>query len=91
MKANQHVELLNQNIPVEVDDLDQDHMTYLIIYNKAHDTDAKFASIEARKNALISSGQIKANPDEKQNQALMNMASSQLLTNAYSQQKNADI
>ncbi|OQY40568.1 MAG: hypothetical protein B6229_01330 [Spirochaetaceae bacterium 4572_7] len=53
MEAKQQVLLLNRNIPVEVGDMSEDHYTYIVIYESALDTPAKFTSIEARKQAYI--------------------------------------
>ncbi len=53
MKAWEDIKHLNRNEPVFVDDMDEDHMAFYIIYNYAEDTKAKFASIEMRKLAII--------------------------------------
>ncbi len=57
MEAKQQVLLLNRNIPVEVGDMSEDHYTYIVIYESALDTPAKFTSIEARKQAYVLSWQ----------------------------------
>lgn len=57
MDAKIHVLLLNKNIPIEVWSLEEDHYTYMVIYNWAMDTPAKFSAIEARKQAYIQSWQ----------------------------------
>jgi hypothetical protein len=55
MDAKNHVLLLNRNIPVKVTSMDEDHYTYIVIYNSAIDTPAKFSAIESRKQAYIQS------------------------------------
>jgi len=45
-------ELLVKNI-----NMTDDHMTYIVVYNKAIDNDIKRKAIEARKTAYILSGQ----------------------------------
>lgn len=84
MEARQHLELLNRDIMVEVWSLDEDHFTYLIVYQRAFNTPAKYAAIEMRKQAYILSGQ-----QERDAQAAMmngwgmaNAAGWQLVSNA---------
>jgi len=57
MEARQQLELINRNQAVEVWSLDEDHFTYLIVYQRAFNTPAKFAAIEMRKQAYILSWQ----------------------------------
>ena len=40
-----------------VRDIDQDHMTYLVVFQSANDTDAKMIAIELRNRAYVESGQ----------------------------------
>ena len=87
MDAMQQVELLNRNMSIEIGSLDEDHMTYLVIYQRAYNTDAKMVAIEMRKQAYIESGQ--AQKQREQSQAMgqnwvANNASSQLMSNAIS-------
>lgn len=44
--------------------MDEDHMTYLVIYSKAIDTPAKRKAIEARTRAYIASGQVSQQQQE---------------------------
>jgi len=58
MNAKLYLELLDRNeMPPEIDDMDEDHMAYIVIYQQALNTDAKFKAIEARRKALQLSGQ----------------------------------
>lgn len=88
MDAMQQVELLNRDMPVEIWSLDEDHMTYLVIYQRAYNTDAKMMAIEMRKQAYIESGQ--AQKQMEQSQAMWqwwaaNAAGAQLTSNAIAQ------
>lgn len=89
MDAMQQVELLNKDIPITIWSLDEDHMTYLIIYQRAYNTDAKMLAIEMRKQAYIESWQ--AAKQREQSQMMWqwgwvaNAAGSQLMSNAISQ------
>lgn len=48
--AREHLQLLNNNIEIEGDiDPNEDHLTYLIVYERAIDTEAKHKAIEMRK------------------------------------------
>jgi len=48
------IPLLNENEDAkEILDINEDHWTYVIIYQKAQDTEAKFRAIEKRKQAII--------------------------------------
>ncbi len=88
MDAMQQVELINRNMPVEVHSMDEDHMTYLIVYQKAFNTDAKYVAIEMRKQAYIESGQ---SAQQRQlamtswNWQMANAAGGQLVSNAIAQ------
>lgn len=53
--AEMHVEMINRNIVPELDNLDEDHMTFILIYQKAMDTAAKQAATEARLEAYVES------------------------------------
>ena len=58
MKAMEDIELLNMNEEVwDIDDMDEDHLTYIYIYKRALDTDAKRKAISARQKAYILSWQ----------------------------------
>lgn len=52
------VELLNRDEPpAKITNMWEDHMTYIVVYQKAHPTSAKYKAIEARKTAYILSWQ----------------------------------
>lgn len=57
MQAKQDVMFLNRNLPINVQDMNEDHYTYLVIYQSALDTPAKQAAIAARQQAYILSWQ----------------------------------
>jgi hypothetical protein len=43
----------------QIRSMEEDHMTYLVVFQSAIDTPAKMAAIEMRKRAYIESGQSK--------------------------------
>lgn len=53
MQAKEDVMFLNRNLPINVQDMNEDHYTYLVIYQSALDTPAKQAAIAARQQAYI--------------------------------------
>lgn len=53
MQAKEDVAFLNRNLPVNIQDMNEDHYTYLVIYQSALDTPAKRAAITARQQAYI--------------------------------------
>ncbi len=58
MGARLDLELLNRNMWVaEIDNLQEDHMTYIVVYGKAMDTDARNEAIQARMEAYVLSWQ----------------------------------
>ena len=59
MDARNIVKLLNENDmkAATIRDMNQDHMTYLVVFQSAMDTEAKQVAIEMRKQAYIQSGQ----------------------------------
>ena len=59
MDARNIVKLLSENDmqAATIRDINQDHMTYLVVFQSAMDTEAKQVAIEMRKNAYIQSGQ----------------------------------
>lgn len=57
LDAKEQVILLNNNIPVQIWSMDEDHYTYLVIYQSALNTPATRAAIEMRKIAYIESWQ----------------------------------
>ena len=62
MDARNIVKLLNENDmkAATIRDINQDHMTYLVVFQSAMDTEAKQIAIEMRKQAYIQSGQWQA-------------------------------
>lgn len=61
MDARNLAKLLSENDPsaAEIRSIDDDHMTYLVVFQSAVDTEAKMMAIELRKRAYIESGQSK--------------------------------
>ena len=57
LDAKEQVILLNNNIPVEIGSMDEDHYTYLTIYQSALNTPATRAAIQMRRQAYILSWQ----------------------------------
>lgn len=57
LDAKEQVELLNNNIPVEIWSMNEDHYTYLTIYQSALNTPATRSAIQMRRQAYIMSGQ----------------------------------
>jgi hypothetical protein len=57
LDAKEQLVLLNNNIPIQILNPDEDHYTYLCIYQSALKTPATKGVIEMRKMAYIQSGQ----------------------------------
>lgn len=58
MRAMEDIELLNANEEVwPIEDMNEDHLTYIYIYKRALDTDAKRKAVAARQQAYILSWQ----------------------------------
>lgn len=59
MDARNIAKLLSENDmeAAIVRDINEDHMTYLVVFQSAMDTEAKTVAIEMRKKAYIQSGQ----------------------------------
>ena len=53
LDAKEQVILLNNNIPVEIGSMDEDHYTYLTIYQSALNTPATRSAIQMRRQAYI--------------------------------------
>ena len=52
-KARSYLALLNKNeMPPKITDLDEDHRTYIAIYDRAYNTDAKWKAIQQRQLAM---------------------------------------
>jgi hypothetical protein len=59
LQAMSDVELINRNeSPRMIKDLNEDHMTYIVVYQSALPTQAKWDAIEKRKQALIAKRQM---------------------------------
>lgn len=53
LRALSDLELLNRNeMPAKITNPDEDHRTYIAIYDRALDTDAKFKAMQARRLAM---------------------------------------
>ena len=53
LNAMSDLELLNNNEePKPIENLQEDHRTYIIIYQRAKDTEAKFRAIQKRMEAI---------------------------------------
>jgi len=57
LQAIMDVELINRNQLPDIWSANEDHLTYIIVYQRALPTDAKYASIEARKMLYMKSWQ----------------------------------
>lgn len=54
MQAKQDLEFINRDEkPEDIKTLQEDHLTYIQIYQRAKDTPMKFDSLTKRKNALL--------------------------------------
>lgn len=72
LDAKEQIQLLNNNIPVQIWDMSEDHYTYLVIYQSALLTPATKSAIAMRKQAYIQSWQ-NMRMQEAQMQAMWNM------------------
>lgn len=80
--AKEHLALLNNNeMPPKISNLDEDHWAYIVIYDRALNTDAKWKAIERRKLAMQMSWQTSPTPLPQQegNQAMGNMMTNNML------------
>lgn len=93
MQALMDIELINNNEdPVECQDLNEDHMTYIVMYQSALDTDAKIRAIEKRTQLYIQSWQAAAATEsmkELWNSDNLSNTQSQLVSSSLNQQWNA--
>ena len=64
--ASEQILMLSRNIPITINDMSEDHLTFMIIYKNALDTPAKKAAIEMRRQAYINSGQQKLHKQQQQ-------------------------
>lgn len=93
MQANQDVALLNEDEDVwPIEDLNEDHLTYIIIYQRAIDTPAKRRAIERRQEAWRVSMQQKLQAWQTNwaQQALAASAWSQIQSKALQQTPSSD-
>ena len=85
----QVISMLNYNIVPEITDLDEDHLTYISIYQTAKDTPAKVTAINMRQQAYIDSWQAKQQSmlaiQWSWNNAQANMSSNMLMNNMIQQ------
>lgn len=91
MQAWDDIQEINENQYVWVEDLSQDHMTYIVIYENAEDTPAKYASIMARKIALGMQKQMTAQAWEQQTNAVANQAQAQFSNAGIQQNRQKDM
>lgn len=90
LRAMWDVELLNNNEePKEIKDLNEDHWTYIIIYQRAVDTEAKFNAIEKRKQAIMMKGNTVMQPMNVSNGTVTNQVTNNMLQQDNSQPVNA--
>ena len=91
LDAKEQVILLNNNIPVKIWSMDEDHYTYLTIYQSALNTPATKAAIEMRKMAYIQSWQQQRDmmsmwmgwvPWQAWNQSIMNWVTNNMVQKA---------
>ena len=91
MEALQQLEMINRNMPVQVSSLDEDHLTFIVMFQRWFDTDAKTMAIESRKQAYIESGQQQAKQiatmGGQQQWGASNMGANMLMSNAISSQQ----
>lgn len=71
-------------MPPKIQDMSEDHWTYITIYQRAYNTDAKWKAIQQRQMALKMSGQ--AEPQQPMQQG--NKAMSNMMVNDMLQQSN---
>jgi hypothetical protein len=66
INARQDVELINWGEDIKpITNINEDHRTYLVIYDKAVDNEHKFRAVEARKQAMVLSGQSMIDPNQQ--------------------------
>ena len=85
-KAKMLVKLLNEDDlqGAVIDDMSEDHLTYMIIFESALDTKAKRIAIDNRKQAYIMSGQVNAQFWQA-DWWMVNQSQAQLTSNSISQ------
>jgi len=92
VKAKEEVHLLNENELREplIWSLEEDHLSYIIIYQQALNTNAKWTAIQARREAYKQSWQAKRQNMMAWWEEMSNMAWNQLMSNAISN-NNKDV
>lgn len=78
----------------QIDSLEEDHMTYLVMFERARDTKAKEYAIQKRKQALILSGQSQKslqNPQAGAINGVANASASQMTNAAIQQNSNGKV
>jgi hypothetical protein len=90
-KATEHLQLLNRNeMPPKINNLNEDHWTYITIYNRAFDTDAKWKAISRRMIAMQESWQSISQSAPIEAGAMWNMVMNQLMQQSNQQEKWAN-
>lgn len=85
--AIQHIALLNKDeMPPKISDLNEDHWTYIVIYDRAFSTDAKWKAISQRMLAMQMSWQ--TNPEQQVQQQPQDKSMGNMLMNDMMQQSN---
>lgn len=89
LNATDDLALLNNNeLPWKIRDMKEDHRTYIMIYNRAFETDAKWSAIQKRMQALKLSWQDKELPTWATGQSWSMWAMGNMITNDMMQQSN---
>ena len=90
IQARQDLELINRNeMPKQCTNPDEDHRTYVVIYQSAVNTDAKWKAIEQRMQLYMLSGQAASAQQQMQNlwaNDNLSNTQSQVTSNAMNQQ-----
>lgn len=91
MDAMQKLELINNQdmLGAQIDNMEVDHLTYILVFERAIDSPVKWAAIEARKQAIIAMGQNQQQVDMQQSQQMNAMASSQMMNDSQQSRHNA--
>lgn len=88
INAKEQVMLINKDIVPEIVSMDEDHLTYIQIFQCANNTPAKSAAISARTQAYVQSGQKMREQMQAQQwsfNGMANMGTNMLLSNSISQ------
>lgn len=95
-QAMMDVEMLNRNEdPLPIKDLNEDHLSYIVVYQSALPTQAKFNAIEKRKQALVAKNKMQAQQGQPQGwQQTINSAANTsvwMLQNQAAQQNQSSV